>query len=176
MLIFFIFSFQKLRNCLTFLINNSIMLKSTIFPLILLTLIFTTSCKNEQTDLTNKISALQTEIDQLKATATESTTGFIHTVYFYAAEGLTEERKKDFMENALPELAKITSIQKLYYGPPAGTDREVVDNDYMLAWICHFKSSADHDAYQVDPIHLKFIEEYKDVWGKVLVYDNLLVN
>jgi len=150
------------------------MFKSTILPILLLTILYATGCNNNQTDLTSKVSALQTEITQLKATATESNPGFIHTVYFYAAEGLTEERKKEFIKG-LADLAKTPSIQKVYYGPPAGTDREVVDNNYLVAWICHFKSSADHDAYQADPIHLKFIEDYKDVWSKVLIYDNLLV-
>ncbi len=151
------------------------MLKSTILPLLLLSILYTTSCNNNQTDLTNKISNLQAEITQLKATTTDSEPGFIHTVYFYASEGLTEQRKKEFIEG-LADLAKAPSIQKVYYGPPAGTDREIVDNSYLVAWICHFKSAADHDAYQVDPIHLKFIENYKDVWSKVLIYDNLLVD
>jgi len=92
--------------------------------------------------------------------------GFVHTVYFYAAEGLTEQRKTEFM-TGLADLAKTPSIQKVYYGPPAGTDREVVDNNYLIAWICHFASSEDHDAYQKDPIHLKFIEDYKELPPKV---------
>lgn len=148
-------------------------IRTTLF-LLLLSLFFATSCSNDTTDLTNKINQLQTEIDQLKATPTEPTPGFIHTVYFYAAEGLTDQRKAEFM-NGLADLAKTPSIQKVYYGPPAGTDREIVDNNYLVAWICHFNSAADQDAYQKDPIHLKFIEDYKDVWGKVLIYDNLLV-
>ena len=142
-------------------------------PLFLFTILFTISCKNDTTKLTDKIAELQAEIAQLKATPTEATPGFIHTVYFYAAEGLTDKRKAEFIEG-LAELAKTPSIQKVYYGPPAGTPREVVDNNYLVAWICHFKSSEDHDLYQKDPIHLKFIKDYKDVWSKVLIYDNLL--
>jgi len=150
------------------------MIKPSILSLLLLTILYATSCKNNQAELTNQISALQKEITQLKATSAEPDPGFIHTVYFYASDGLTEERKKEFIVG-LADLAETPSIQKVYYGPPAGTDREIVDNNYLVAWICHFKSAADHDAYQVDPIHLKFIEDYKDVWSKVLIYDNLLV-
>lgn len=152
------------------------MLKTFILPLLILTVLYTTSCTGDHTNLTNKISELQSEINELKSTATESNPGLIHTVYFYAAEGLTDQRKKEFLEIGLPALAKSTTLQKVYYGPPSGVGREIVDNDYLAAWICHFKSIADHDAYQVDPIHLKFIEDYKDVWEKVLIYDNLLAN
>ncbi len=150
------------------------MIKCTTLFFILWSLLFIVSCKNDTTNLTQKITELQSEIAQLKATPTAATPGFIHTVYFYAAEGLTDKRKTEFIDG-LAELAKTPSIQKVYYGPPAGTPREVVDNNYLLAWICHFKSSEDHDLYQKDPIHLKFIEDYKDVWSKVLIYDNLLV-
>lgn len=149
------------------------MIKNATLLLFLSSLIFNTSCKNDTTNLTNKIKQLQTEITALKSIPTESTPGFIHTVYFYAAKGLTEKRKTEFIDG-LADLAKTPSIQKVYYGPPAGTDRPVVDNNYMIAWICHFKSAADHDLYQEDPIHLKFIEDYKDVWEKVVIYDNFL--
>ncbi len=153
------------------------MLKSISLSVILTTLLFATSCSDQQ--IQNEVIKLKTENDQLKtklatAKVNEAKPGFIHTVYFYAAEGLTEQRKTEFM-TGLAELAKTPSIQKVYYGPPAGTDREIVDNSYLVAWICHFDSAADQDAYQKDPIHLKFIEDYQDVWGKVLIYDNLLV-
>lgn len=152
------------------------MIKITILPLLFLALLFTCSCTDDHPNLTNKIQELQSEIQELKSTATESNPGLIHTVYFYAAEGLTDQRKKEFMEIGLPALAKSTTLQNVFYGPPSGVGREIVDKDYLAAWICHFKTVADHDAYQEDPIHLKFIEDYKDVWGKVLIYDNLLAN
>ena len=56
------------------------------------------------------------------------------------------------------------------------TDREVVDNSYDYAWICHFKSAEDEKLYQDDPIHLKFIDDYKHLWKDVKVYDNLVTN
>ncbi len=154
------------------------MLKSISLPILLITLLFATSCSDQQ--IKNEVIKLKTQNEQLKlklddATLDAAKPGFIHTVYFYAAEGLTDQRKTEFM-TGLAELAKVPSIQKIYYGPPAGTDREVVDNDYLVAWICHFNSAEDHDAYQEDPAHLKFIEDYQDVWEKVLVYDNLLVD
>jgi hypothetical protein len=35
-----------------------------------------------------------------------------------------------------------------------------------------FKTSADQDSYQTDPIHLKFVETCSALWDKVVVYDS----
>lgn len=102
-------------------------------------------------------------------------TGFIHVVYFFLDENLTDEKRQDFEQNGLGNLAKCPTIQKAYYGPPANTPREIVNNSYDFAWICHFESKDAQDAYQTEPIHLKFIEDYKSMWTKVLIFDNLVV-
>ncbi len=108
---------------------------------------------------------------EMKSTTTK--TGFIHTVFFWMKDGFDETKKTRF-EAGLKKLAKVPSIKDVYWGPPAGTDREVVDNSYDYAWIVHFANKEDQDKYQVDPIHLKFIEECKDIWDKVIVYDSLV--
>ncbi|MFM8334667.1 MAG: Dabb family protein [Opitutaceae bacterium] len=30
---------------------------------------------------------------------------------------------------------------------------------------------AGHDAYQVDPLHLAFVERFKTFWNRVQIYD-----
>ena len=103
------------------------------------------------------------------------TPGFIHAVYFWIDENADETLKNEWLETGLAELAKVESLQAVYYGPPANTvERGVVDNSYDVAWICHFATPADQEAYQVDPIHLEFVEKYKSLWSKVIVYDNLV--
>lgn len=99
-------------------------------------------------------------------------TAFIHTVFFWMKADVSEEQKADFVKNGMGKLVDCPQIYKVFYGPPAGTPRDVVDNSYNYAWVCHFKSSADHDAYQVDPIHDRFVENYKHLWERVQVYDN----
>ena len=89
-------------------------------------------------------------------------------------DDVTDEQKSEFEKSGLVALKKIKSIHKVYYGPPAMTPREVVDNSYDYAWICHFKSAEDEKLYQEDPIHLKFIEDFKHLWKNVVVYDNLI--
>lgn len=51
---------------------------------------------------------------------------------------------------------------------------EVNDRDFDVALHLVFADKAAHDAYQVHPRHLKFIEENKDLWAKVRVFDSYL--
>ena len=134
------------------------------------------SCNSENTTLQSEMTVLKEKLTLAeKMIATNNIeTAFIHTVYFWFKEGVTDAQKEDFKKNGLAALAKAPTIHKVFYGPPAGTPREVVDNSYDFAWICHFKNAADQEAYQVEPIHLKFIEDYKDLWERVQVYDNLI--
>jgi hypothetical protein len=50
--------------------------------------------------------------------------------------------------------------------------REVNDLDFDVALNLVFESKAAHDKYQDDPRHLKFIEENRDTWAKVRVFDS----
>lgn len=106
--------------------------------------------------------------------ASSNEIGFIHTVFFWLKEGVTEEQKKDF-EKGMEALGQSPNIVKYYYGQPEGSDREVVDDSFDYSWIVHFKNSEDQARYQNDdPIHDVFVENFKDLWAKVKVYDSIL--
>ena len=143
--------------------------------LLYLTLLLLVACNPQvdTTELTNLKEKLATAEKSLMEAKSDQT-AFIHTVFFWMKKEVTEEEKANFMKNGLADLAKVPSIYKVYYGPAAGTPREVVDNSYDAALVVHFKNTADQDEYQDDPIHLKFIEDYKHLWDRVQVYDNLL--
>ncbi len=51
-------------------------------------------------------------------------------------------------------------------------DRPVNDRDFDVALLVVFQDRAAHDKYQKDPRHLKFIEENKETWKKVRVFDS----
>ena len=146
------------------------------FLLIFGTLFLLVSCNSNDTNLQTKVAELEAKLAATEKVLAESKPEkieFIHTVFFWMKDGVTDEQKKTFADKGLMALSKISSISQFYYGPPAMTPREVVDNSYDFALVCHFKDQAAHDAYQDDPIHLKFIEDFKDLWEKVQVYDNL---
>ena len=143
--------------------------------LLFLTLLLLMAC-TPQVDTTelNTMKEKLTAAENALSKANVDETAFIHTVFFWMKKEVTEEEKADFVKNGLGKLAKAPTIYKVYYGPPAKSDRDVVDDSFDMAWVVHFKNAADQDAYQTEPIHLKFVEDYQHLWEKVQVYDNLL--
>jgi hypothetical protein len=95
---------------------------------------------------------------------------FIHSVYFWLKEGLTETQVDEFRKG-LSSLTTISSVRQSFVGVPAETDREVIDNTYSYALIVIFDDLEGHDEYQVDPVHDRFREECAIYWTKVLIYD-----
>lgn len=51
-------------------------------------------------------------------------------------------------------------------------DRPVNDQEFDVALHVVFKDKAAHDAYQVAERHQKFIDENKETWAKVRVFDS----
>lgn len=65
----------------------------------------------------------------------------------------------------------------IYYS--AGTrakeaDRPVNDTKFDVALHVVFKDQASHDQYQTAPQHLKFIEQNKELWSGVRVFDSFV--
>ena len=96
----------------------------------------------------------------------------IHSVYFYLKPDLSEAQKADFLK-AVESLRAIKSVDKAYIGTPAAVPaRPVVDSSFSYGLTVVFKDVAAHNAYQVDPIHLRFVENNKSLWTKVQIYDH----
>jgi hypothetical protein len=99
-------------------------------------------------------------------------TMFVHHVYFWLKNpGSNEDQAK--LVAGLEKLAKVRGIRSYHIGKPADTNREVIDRSYNISWLTIFDSKADQDAYQVDPIHLRFVEECSQLWNRVIVYDSV---
>ncbi len=97
---------------------------------------------------------------------------FIHHVYFWLKNPGNAADKAKLIEG-LRKLSTVKTIQQFSIGQPADTRREVIESSYALSWFTFFKNGKDQASYQVDPIHLKFIEEYSHLWAKVIVYDTV---
>jgi Stress responsive A/B Barrel Domain len=97
---------------------------------------------------------------------------FIHHVYFWLAEPGHTGHKKLLIEG-LKKLSSVQTIQRFHIGEPANTSRDVIDSSYSVSWILIFKNVADQESYQVDPIHLHFVDECSHLWNRVVVYDTV---
>jgi hypothetical protein len=96
----------------------------------------------------------------------------IHSVYFWLVPGLTPAQRQNF-RSEVQKLAVIRAVEKLYVGAPASiAQRDVTDRSFDLALTILFKDGAAHDAYQVDPVHLAFVEGNKASWTRVQVFDS----
>jgi len=99
---------------------------------------------------------------------------FIHHVYFWLSNAESQEDFEQLVAG-LQKLSTVTSIQSFHIGKPADTNRDVIDRSYSVSWMLIFNNKADQDSYQTDPIHLKFVDECKHLWKKVVVFDSVNV-
>ncbi len=143
-------------------------------------IIFLLSSCTDNSELTNKLSSLEQDLATTKAELTKMKStptyqpGLIHNVFFWLKDDLSSEQKNAFLAG-VKSLEKISTVKSSYIGPPASTEkREVVDNSFSYALLLHFDDVAGEEAYQIDPVHLKFVEDHKDKWNRVIVYDNLV--
>lgn len=96
---------------------------------------------------------------------------FVHHVYFWLKRPGNEADRAKLVEG-LEKLSKVKTIKMAHIGFPADTNRPVIERSYAVSWLCFFKNGVDQASYQVDPIHLKFVEDYSHLWEKVIVYDS----
>ena len=94
----------------------------------------------------------------------------VHTVYFWLKTDLSDAQRKAFYEG-VASLGGIACADKVYIGTPAETDRPVIDKSYDIGLTVLLEDMAAHDAYQVDPLHLAFLENFRSFWEKIVIYD-----
>jgi len=96
-----------------------------------------------------------------------------HHVFFWLKNRDSKEDLKKLLEG-LQTLKGIKSVKEIHIGVPATTEqRPVVDSSYSASELIFFDDIAGQDAYQVDPIHVKFVEQCAHLWEKVIVYDSI---
>lgn len=107
-----------------------------------------------------------------KKTIVEGQKVLVHQVYFWLKPNLSPNEFAKF-EKGVRSLLSIKSMKFGSVGIPAPTpNRPVIDTTYSYSLLTIFQNIADHDAYQIDPIHEQFLKDCKDLWIKVLVYDS----
>lgn len=99
---------------------------------------------------------------------------FVHHVYFWLKEGLSEEDIQTF-EKGVSSLLKIEHVKMGDVGKPASTDRPVIDRSYSYSLLLMFENQTAHDAYQPHSDHKAFIERCSHLWERVLIYDSVSV-
>ncbi|HEY8510840.1 MAG TPA: Dabb family protein [Cyclobacteriaceae bacterium] len=94
-----------------------------------------------------------------------------HHVFFWLKNPNSKE-DRDKLIAGLKTLEKIETVKSLRIGVPASTEkRDVVDNSFSVSELMFFDDVEGQNAYQVHPIHKKFVEDCSHLWERVVVYD-----
>jgi hypothetical protein len=97
-----------------------------------------------------------------------------HNVYFSLKDGSPEARKK-LVDACKKYLTKHPGEVFFAAGILAqDLDRPVNDRDFDVGLHIVFKDRASHDKYQDAERHKQFIEENRDNWKKVRVFDSVV--
>jgi hypothetical protein len=96
----------------------------------------------------------------------------IHSVYFWLRPALSPAERGHFLSE-VRKLSAVKTTDRVYVGGPASlAERDVTERSFDVALTIVFKDGPAHDAYQVDPIHLAFVERNKATWTRVQVFDS----
>lgn len=96
---------------------------------------------------------------------------FAHVVYFWFNNPDNESDKTRFEASLNKFLANSKYAKTNFVGIPPKAVRDVVDDSFTYNLIVTFESAEAQENYQNEEAHLIFIEECKDLWKKVIVYD-----
>lgn len=127
--------------------------------LLLAVVALTAACTTQETTEQNQQTMSETNGDVL-----------IHTVFFWMTDDVDDAIREEFKE-ALDGISEISHVKEGYVGVPAQAERAVVDDSYDFSLTFIFEDREAEEAYQVDPVHEAFVENYSMYWERVVVYD-----
>ena len=109
------------------------------------------------------------------ATGNTAMPKLLHHVFFWLKNPDSAADREKLIAG-VKSLVAIETVRSIHVGVPASTEkREVVDNSYHVSELLGFDDVAGQDAYQIHPLHKKFVDEHQHLWSKVVVYDALAV-
>lgn len=95
-----------------------------------------------------------------------------HHVYFWLKDEHKNEADLKAFEAGLSSLFNLEGLLGGFWAVPAKVmERPVVDQSWDYALTMTFESVAAQDAYQEDPDHHVFINDFKSWWARVEVRD-----
>lgn len=122
--------------------------------------------------LTTGVAAGSAHAAPIQPAPGEATHPVIHHALFWLKNPDSKEDLNRLIEG-VRTLKAVEVVRQLYVGTPASTEkRDVVDNSYHVSEVMIFDSVEDQAAYQVHPIHQKFVKDCGHLWARVVVYDS----
>ena len=98
---------------------------------------------------------------------------FSHMVYF-SLKDASQRACQQLVDACHKHLSDHPGTEFFAAGVLADTHRDVNDRQFDVALHLVFADKAAHDAYQVADRHQAFVEENRDKWSRVRVFDAYL--
>jgi len=95
-----------------------------------------------------------------------------HHVLFWLKTDTTDHQKVAF-KKGLESLQKIETVKHFHAGTPSTIERAVVDVTYTFSLVLFFEDLAGHDVYQIHNLHKTFLDEFRSLFEKVIIYDSI---
>ena len=96
---------------------------------------------------------------------------FSHVVIFWTDPN-NPTAADELIAGANKYLKPIPGVLHFHVGRMVASHRSVVDQSYQVALNLVFPNKKSQDDYQIDPMHVDFVEKvFKRVCTKVVVYD-----
>ncbi|UII77115.1 Dabb family protein [Flagellimonas sp. HMM57] len=118
------------------------------------------------------ISFAATSFAQVEDTMRTFDPAFSHTVFFWLKSPESSKDRTQFEKSLKTFLQNSKYAKTNFIGTPPKATRDVVDGSFTYSLIVTFESAEAQEGYQKEKAHLIFIEECKDLWEKVIVYDS----
>lgn len=121
-------------------------------------------------------AGLATAAISVQTTPAKTPMTFIHHVLFWAKNPDSAAEKAQLL-SALQQLGTLPMIQAAHVGRPIVTefDKGATDGSYTFSVVLVFENADKESTYLYHPLHKKFIDENKHLWGKVQVIDSELI-
>lgn len=96
---------------------------------------------------------------------------FSHVVIFWTKAELPNAAD-ELVAGMEKYLRPIPGVLSFHVGRMVKSHRDVVDQSYQVALNLVFSDKASQDAYQVDPLHIEFVEKcFKLNCARAVIYD-----
>ena len=107
-------------------------------------------------------------------TGPETPDRLMHAVVFWLRPDAPPDTAAAMTTFYRERIRSVEGVEHVFVGPPAGTDREVVDSTCQLMSAVVFRSEATATAWQTDPVHDEFRDRFGPSFERVVVYDTLV--
>jgi len=103
---------------------------------------------------------------------------FVHHVLFWLKDPGNKEHYNGVYKSLI-EFKKVKGVRYLHVGASSISDMEfeakATDASFTFSYLAFIDSKKDKEAYLKDPMHVKFVNDFREAISNVVIYDSLSI-